>query len=182
MKDSGAVTRTLAKLFFATFMAHSYGTEMSRPMNEMHGDCSNYEMNVNKEMALWDENATAIPAESQASLPLSKRVSLSLTKQGLIHLVHDPAKSFPVNGQAYAGVFRVRASKTGTLKIAAGQKLWFDLVDESSKKIVAATNFEMQTNCKKIFKAVEFSVSNNRTYFLQVTSSNSPSADFLLAF
>lgn len=152
--------------------------EKSRPMSEMHGDCANYQMDLKKELELWEKEAR--PVASAKSIPLGQRLDLRLTEQSKVSFTVKPEKASPPKEKTFAGVFKVRPDFDGTLRAAAGGKLWFDLVDAGAKAAVPSAAFEMQTKCAKILKVVEFPVRKGVEYALQISGSKSESAAFLL--
>lgn len=155
--------------------------EKSRPMEEMHGGCENYQLNLKKEFELWEQKPAAHPAEAKLELPLGKRLDLQLKNEASVKFAVKPKKSSPEKEKAYGGNFRVKPDFDGTLRISAGNKLWFDLVEPGKKEAVPSENFEMQTKCEKILKAVEFPVRKGVEYALQVSGSKKETAGFLLS-
>lgn len=99
------------------------GIEKSRPMSEMHGDCSSYKTDLHEELAAWERPSLSISANDRISLPLLRKVSLALQESQKVNLPQKPEKSFPVNGQSFAGVFPPRFAKSGFVRVAAGQDL-----------------------------------------------------------
>ncbi len=156
-------------------------SEKSRPMSEMHGDCSAYKTDLSREFSIWKENAVVIPAKSLIALQYSKKISLSLSKKGEVAFIFPPEKSFPINGPSFGGVFQLTSPKNGKLRISSESKVWFDLVDNEKKEIVQSSEFEMQTGCDKIFKAVTFQVREKSSYSLQVSSASEPNAIFIFS-
>ena len=154
--------------------------EKSRPMSEMHGNCSSYKTNLAREFSLWKNNASGQNVDKP--LEFSKKMSLLLAKQADLKFVVPPEKAFPIKGHSYGGLFQLTSPKNGILRISSGSKAWFDLIDNSTKQIVQSSEFEMQTNCDKIFKTVSFQLKNQNNYTLQVSSSKDPTAVFLLTF
>lgn len=148
----------------ALVLALSGCAQKSRPMGEMHGACDNYKMNMSEELAAWSQSPFLRQPGEKAFLPLATKLTLKLSPEG----------------SAFAGRFPVRAEADGRMKISAGSKLWFDLVDTRTGQPVEAAEFEMQTGCEKIFKVVAFPVRKDATYTLQVSKSARADADFLL--
>lgn len=172
----------LTILGFAVFSSSiAISAEKSRPMDEMHGDCSNYKTKLQEELSAWENPSLAIPATAKEPLPLMRKVSLALSESQKVKLPQKPEKSFAGKGPSYAGIFPLRFSKTGQVRIAAGGKVWFDLVDKSTNKLVESAEFEMQTKCSKIYKVVTFPVREGLDYLIQVSSSSAPNADFIFS-
>ena len=153
--------------------------EKGRPMSEMRGDCSAFKMNLTQELALWKENG--LRAKSGESLPVSKRLNLALSPTNAVKFITPPGKTFPVEGQTYAGVYSFETTEGGIYRVSAGAKVWFDVVHPSTKKPIDSSEFEMQTGCDQIFKVVTFELQPKTRYALQVSSSAQPGASFLIS-
>jgi hypothetical protein len=163
----------------------------SRPMSEMEGGCENFAMPLAKEMSLWDKSELRVQGaqddKSTAILPAERKVSLSLYPQKKVVLPVKPEKDFAKKAEtAFAGLAAIQVPKDGTYRISLGSKVWLDLVAEegadAGPKLVPAANFEMQTGCAKIFKAVEYNLKAGKKYYLQISSSQAPSAHVLTSF
>lgn len=157
----------------------SFAGEKNRPMNEMQGDCSNYKMNLQDDMQAWDKPSVVV--SESGSILFSKRSSLALMESEKVKLPLPPQKTFPIEGKRYAGVFTLRPEKSGHIRVSAGSRLWFDLVDKANGTMIESSEFEMQTACKKILKAVMFPVEAKKVYTFQVSSSSAPQADFIFS-
>lgn len=167
--------RVVLLLLMITSVA-AHAAEMSRPMSEMHGGCKDFKLNLTNELKAWQEPAV----KAQAEIPNGKKAELALLKQEKVTFLKAPGKSFPVKGESFGGVFPFQVQKAGKYRISAGSKIWFDVVEVSTKKFVDASEFEMQTGCDKIFKTVVFELAANTKYALQLSSNAKPSAEFLI--
>lgn len=163
----------LLLLFVPPVPAHA---ETSRPMSEMHGNCENFKSDVKRELALWKDKGLRVP--SGESLRLGKKLHLPLAKDAS-YLV-KPGKTFSVKGESFGGVFALRRVSGSKLRVSAGSKVWFDLVDVKGKARVPATEFEMQTDCDRVFKTVLFDVEPGKQYALQVSSAPQGAATFVV--
>jgi hypothetical protein len=173
----------LAALFAAGFFAQA-----SRPMSEMEGDCANFAMPLSREMALWDRPELRVQGaeddKSTAVLPPDRKVSLSLYPSKKVSLPLKPEKDFSSKGEiTYAGLASIDVKQDGIYRVSLGSKIWIDVIEpangEANAKIVPSANFEMQTGCKKVFKAVEYRLSAGKKYLLQISSSKTPAANIL---
>lgn len=153
--------------------------EMTRPMDEMHGDCSHFAVNLKREFRLWAESSSTIVSADTEMLPVSKKISLLLRDQATLHFAADPAKVFPTE-RPHGGIFEFDAKSSGQYRVSVGSKIWFDVVDAGSKEIVMATSFEMQTQCKAIFKTVAYDLRAGHKYYIQVSSSPYDRVDMLV--
>jgi hypothetical protein len=68
----------------------SIAKEKSRSMDDMHGDCSNYEMPLGKEIAMW----SAEPVTSEKAMQVGQLHSLKLTPQNQVKFPVAPEKFF----------------------------------------------------------------------------------------
>lgn len=154
--------------------------EQSRPMGEMHGGCANYKMDLAREFKIWNEPVEKIPFSFKKEIPWAKKIELELKNQSEVNLVLKPEKSFRDENESYAGVFKLKSRESLHLIVGAGSKVWFDVIDQVTMKPLAAVEFEMQTGCEKVFKAVKFTIDKNRGYLLQVSSSKTPRQEFVI--
>jgi hypothetical protein len=180
-----------SSLFLLTLAFAGVTAAASRPMNEMEGGCENFAMPLAKEMSLWDKSELRVQGaqddKSTAILPAGRNISLSLYPQKKVVLPVKPEKDFAKKSEtAFAGLASIQVPKDGTYRISLGSKVWLDLIAEEggdgAPKVVPAANFEMQTGCAKIFKAVEYNLKAGKKYYLQISSSLSPSAQVLTSF
>lgn len=170
---------------------HANEPSSSRPMAEMEGGCENFAMPLKTEMALWEKSELRVQGaqddRSTTTLPSGKKINLGLYPQKKVNLPVKPEKDFTPKGDlAFAGLATMEVKNDGLYRVALGSKVWLDLieasVDDSSAKIVSPVKFEMQTGCKKIFKAVEYNLKGGKKYFLQISSSREPTIQVLTSF
>lgn len=156
--------------------ASAFAGEMSRPMDEMHGDCGNYKTDLANEFKLWAKKSEVNPT----SIPVGAGVEMKLGDEKEVHFLSPPGKTFPIASQRFGGVFSFKVPASGRYRISVGDRLWFDVVDSGTKKAVESETFEMQSKCKTILKAVEFSLVENVTYSLQLSSASKNQAKVLV--
>lgn len=156
----------------------------ARPMTEMHGDCSNFEMNVSTELKTWE--GTGIPAaasENSKKLPpivVGSLVNLSMVPETKVQFVAKPEKTFPNSESLRGGLAQLRVPSNGVYKISLGQKVWVDVVDNKGQ-IIHSKSFEMQTKCPKIFKVVEYDLKSGTAYTLQFSGGQADAAKILVS-
>jgi len=168
-----------AVLMFVMILSREvFAAEKSRPMGEMHRSCLDFKLNLSQEFKIWKERP--LKAHSAEEFLTQKRTQLSLVKQEQIRFLKTPEKLFPVKGESYGGVFYFQVPKSGKFRISAGSKVWSDVVEVDTNKIIEAAEFEMQTGCDRIFKTVIFDLTAKTKYALQVNSSVKPAVDFLI--
>ncbi len=163
------------------FSATIQAAEKSRPMNEMHGDCSAYATNLAAEFKLWEQQPTILTHGKPEKISLEKKNGLKLEKQNKINYLATPEKSFTAETKKYGGLFYFKTDSQGYYRISAGGKFWFDLVPVGLKTVVDAVSFEMQTKCSSIFKTVEFKLDGYKEYAIQVSSSSEGQVDMLVS-
>lgn len=159
----------------------------SRPMSEMEGGCENFAMPLKREMALWDKPELRIQGaqddRSTAILPADRKITLALYPLKKVALPLKPEKDFSAKNEVtFAGLVAFEVKSDGLYRVSLGSKVWLDVIEpagEAGPKVVPSANFEMQTACKKIFKAVEYSLVGGKKYLLQISSSKTPSVQLL---
>ncbi len=164
-----------------TLATHLHAKEMSRPMKDMNGDCSNYKINLSKEFAEWDKAGLTVASSASEVLPVGKKMNLQLAEKDQVKFLSEPEKVIPVKGKNHSGVFNLKIPKAGAYRVAAGSKLWFDLVDKESKQKVSSSAFEMQTKCDKILKVVTFNLQPDKDYLLQISGSNKEAVSLIIS-
>ncbi len=175
-----------AALVASLFLFSSVAT--SRPMSEMSGGCENYAMPLTKEFSIWDQSEIRVQGaqddKSTANLPADRRITLSLHMQKKVTMPAKPEKDFSKGEPTFAGLATMEVKKDGLYRVSLGSKVWLDVVEAGSEivQIVPAVQFEMQTGCKKIFKAVEYNLQAGRRYVLQISSAKEASAQVLTSF
>lgn len=169
----------MVKLLFIIPLVFSLGAsakEKARSMDDMHGDCSNYQMKLGKEIEMW----SLPPVISEKEIKFDKLHSLKLKPQNQIKFAVTPEKFFSKDDSKYAGVFSFKVPSDGIYKVSSGSKVWFDVASEKSKKLIPSIEFEMQTKCPTIFKVVTFELQKDVDYSLQINSSPVPANLFLI--
>ena len=171
---------------FASLQA-SQSESAHRPFEEMKGDCKNFALNLGKELTSWANDPQELKGVSNLSsdtpmlLPMNKRVNIALAKESEVQWMQKPKKTFKKSGARYGGMVPFLTAKKGVYRLSAGDKVWIDVIDFQTKKVVRSTRFEMQTQCDQIFKVVEYEFAANSKYVLQVSSSDKQSQSFLLS-
>jgi hypothetical protein len=174
----------MAAMSSGFLISNSYGAEDHRPFSEMKGDCGNFKLNLEREFLAWDlkeQNlSSSKTAEAAPTLALGEKTKLELNNEHQVKLKMAPLKKYPAKALRFAGMAKLLITQNGTYRVSIGSKVWADLLSQKSQNFVSALSFEMQTNCKKIFKTVDFSLEENEHYLLQISSSASPSVDVLI--
>lgn len=153
----------------------------SRPMSEMHGPCSNYQVDLAREFALMKEADVAVAAGrsvAEASrMPVSAPVRLGLTAQDQVAFVVPPAQDRGGTDR-FAGIVSLGELPKGLWRVSAASGVWVDLVAGGAP--LRSPTFEMQTQCPDVFKSVVFELPANGTVLVQVTGSKEDYVRLLL--
>ncbi|HCX67431.1 hypothetical protein [Parvibaculum sp.] len=171
----GAASLTL----YATFVALADERELQpRPMEEMHGDCSNFHWDMSQEFEVWKEKAAEITAgksaEEPPALALSTRYTVTLAPHEDVAFVVAPEKDRG-GSDKFSGLLRVEIPEDGLYRISASNGLWIDALVDG--KTVKSNSFEMQTGCDTIFKSVAYSFTGGEIVTFQLNGSRSPQVD-----
>lgn len=167
--------RYLSLFCVAALPAFAQNLPAPRPMDQMHGDCGAFAMDVSREVALWASgslDAGTAGAESGSGPMLAPGVlaHVALQPQSAVTFAVAPGQD---RGAAdhYAGHLRLTIPEAGLWRVAASNGLWFDAV--SGGAIVDSSTFEMQTGCAGPFKVVVFDLPAGEVDF-QFNGSPSP--------
>lgn len=149
-----------------------------RPMEEMHGDCSNYSWDMSHELSLWDISgqdvvATAV-AEAPPSVELSTRYKVNLLPHREVVFVVTPEKDRG-GSDRFSGILQFKVPADGLYRVSASSGIWIDAV--SHGEVIESSGFEMQTKCGSIFKSVAYRLSQGDAVLLQLNGSKSASVD-----
>ncbi len=143
-------------------------------MAEMHGDCANYKMDLQRELALWNKNIAEVKAspklEQVGLLHEFRHTEATLIPEKQITLAVPPEKPTKEPEGTFAGLLQLTPKVSGSYRISAGTKVWIELAGANGQRMVS-TDFEMQSKCPKIFKTVIYDLKANETYTLQLTGS-----------
>jgi len=152
-------------------------------MSEMQGDCSNYAWVLDHEMALADETSTKATAatESGQSGPLiaiDRWYGATLSPDADVHYVTEPEKGAHIP-DSYAGLFVFEVPQDGVYRVSANQRVWITLASITGQRI-DSIRFEMQAQCKSVFKSVAYPLKSNQKYWLQLTAAQNPEVKILI--
>ena len=121
---------------------------------------------MSKERALFAGTATALKsAKESTSAPAimpNRLYRLRLAPQDQVTFAVNSAKKAPA-----AGAFGGLIAAAGAYRIAIDLPVWIDVV--SSGALVSAKDFEGQRNCSAPHKIVEFDLSGEQPFILQLS-------------
>jgi hypothetical protein len=160
---------TVTALLFA-----ACSMQEKRSMEEMRGDCDNYQWDMRNEFALADGEAIATKvftdADSTATpVPLNRKLALSLYPTNDVRFIVEPEKRGK-KADEFAGLTKVRVDGDGTYRFSTVIPYWVEIVASDGKRI-KSNKFEMQSQCKKVFKSAAFPLKANTDYWLQMSAS-----------
>jgi len=170
---------TKAASFFLAFAVISQATAADtppqRPMDQMHGDCSAFAWNMSQEFKLWNAPPTAARSSAEVSaaptIPVSQRVDLALLPHPQVRFV-TPPETDRGGPNKYSGLAVFKVDRSGLYRISASSGLWIDVVADGKR--VPSSAFEMQTECKSVFKSVAYTLPADTRLIVQLNGSATP--------
>ncbi|MCC6914913.1 MAG: hypothetical protein IT566_14530 [Rhodospirillaceae bacterium] len=143
-----------------------------RPMEQMHGDCSTFGWNMEREFKLWESEALAVKAsatsDSTPIIPVSRKVDLALLPHSDVRFSVPPETDRGGPGK-FSGLATFTVDKAGVYRISASSGLWIDVV--ANGKHISSRAFEMQTGCKSLFKSVAYELPAHTPLIVQLNGS-----------
>jgi hypothetical protein len=141
------------------------------PKEEMSkGGCDAFTWDVSHELAVLDMPAKPITAGTDAKKPvrldLDQRYDAKLLPRRSVHFAAKPAKPMLDDG-AQAGLFTFHTPKAGRYRVSVTTGHWLDVVDGGN--LVVSRDFQGQRGCEKVHKIVEFELSGNKDFVLQLS-------------
>lgn len=144
----------------------------------MSGGCDSFTWDVSHELGVLGQLAKAITAGTDGKKPvrleLDQRYSVKLVPQGTVHFAVKPGKPMLDDG-AQAGVFSFHTPKAGRYRVSITTGHWLDVVD--SGRLVVSSDFQGQRGCEKVHKIVQFELSGNKDFVLQLSGGTQPNLD-----
>jgi hypothetical protein len=152
--------------------------QASRPIDEMRGDCSQYALDVRKELAAMEgtpKKLTALTSRRAAPpmSPIGQSLLVTLHNTNQVTLAATPKHSSPS-----AGLLAFSVPADGLYRINAGSAVWIEVTDERTRR--EPTQFEMQTGCAILFKTIQYRLKRDVSYWLEL-SGNMPTATIILS-
>jgi len=155
--------------------ASAADTPPQRPMDQMHGDCSAFAWNMSQEFTLWNGQPAAARASAEVdavpTIPVSQRVDLALHPHPQVRFVTQP-ETDRGGPNKYSGLAAFKVDRAGLYRISASSGLWIDVVVDGKR--VPSSAFEMQTECKSVFKSVAYTLPANARLIVQLNGSATP--------
>ncbi len=166
-----AVTRGAA---IAALVLGACAQQAMRPMHEMRGDCADYGWDLRAEFAIAQQSGEAAKVYPAAnanaqSVPLGKKLDLELFPTARVDFLVEPERRGK-KPEEFAGLIRFVVPQDGMYRVSTGSAYWVEIVDAERTR-VRAPKFEMQSQCKLVFKSAAFPLRGNASYWLQVSAS-----------
>jgi predicted secreted protein len=167
----------ILSLMLMVALVASFGactSQEKRSMDAMRGDCDAYEWDMRHELAIADGEAIAVQVFSNAHsaatpVSLNKKLAVSLYPTNEVRFVVEPEKRGK-KAEEFAGLAKVRVDQAGIYRFSTAHAYWVEIVAADGKRI-KSNKFEMQSQCKKVFKSAAFPLQANTDYWLQMSAS-----------
>jgi hypothetical protein len=134
------------------------------------GGCDSFTWDVSHELDVLAKPARAVTAATDGKKPvhleLDQRYSVKLVPQGTVHFAVKPGKPM-AEGGAHAGVFSFHTPKAGRYRVSLTTGHWLDIVDGGL--VVVSSDFQAQRGCAKVHKIVQYELSGNKDFILQLS-------------
>ena len=144
----------------------------------MSGGCDSFTWDVSHELDVLGKPAKAVTGGTDGKKPvrleLDQRYSVKLVPQGAVHFAVKPGKPMLDDG-AQAGVFSFHTPKAGRYRVSITTGHWLDIVDGGL--VVVSSDFQGQRGCEKVHKIVQFELSGNKDFVLQLSGGTQANLD-----
>lgn len=158
----------------AVLLLNACSTQEKRGMDEMRGDCDSYQWDMRNEFAIAGSESLSTAVFSSADpvaapVRLNRKLAMSLFPTSEVRFVVEPEKRGK-RADEFAALAKVRVEWDGTYRFSTVIPYWVEIVSADGKR-VKSNKFEMQSQCKKIFKSAAFPLKANVDYWLQMSAS-----------
>jgi hypothetical protein len=130
--------------------------------------CDSFKWDVSHELAVLAQPAKALDAARDAKSPvraeLDTHYAVKLAPQGSVRFTAKPNKA---DEGAHGGLLLFHVPKPGRYRVSITTGHWIDIVD--GKNLVVSRDFQGHTECEKVHKIVEFELSGNKDFTLQLS-------------
>jgi hypothetical protein len=150
-------------------------------VHEGVGGCDSFSWDVSHELDVLGKPAKAIAAGTDGKKPvhldLDQHYSVKLAPQSSVRFAVEPAKAMSGDG-AQAGVFSFHTPKAGRYRVSLTTPHWLDVIDGGL--IVVSSDFQTQLGCEKVHKIVQFELSGNKDFVLQLSGGTQANLDLAI--
>ena len=140
----------------------------------MDGGCADYRMNMQREFSLAE--GLGIPTLTFASasngagaVSTNTKLDVSLYPSNEVQFLVEPEKRGK-KAEEFAGLVKVRVTHDWNYRVSTVIPVWIEIATADGRRI-KTNNFEMQAQCKKVFKTAVFPLKANTEYWLQMSAS-----------
>lgn len=176
--SSWAIGTSLCLAVVAQCAVVTVMAQTSRPIEEMRGNCDDYALDVRSELAAMKGTPRKLSAlTSRVTAPPISPMGQSL----LVTLHHAEQVTHAVTPRrsgSYAGLLAFSVPADGDYRVSAGSALWIEVVEGHSR--LEPIQFEMQMGCDKLFKTVQYRLTKDVGYWLEL-SGNTATASIVLS-
>jgi len=145
-----------------------------RPMDQMHGGCDNFAWDLSQEFKVWSGEPLPVSAsvspDATSPAQLDRKLDVALHPHGNVRFLAPPETNRGGPGK-YSGLLEFTLPSAGTYRISASNGLWIDVVHND--RLIPSKAFEMQTECRSVFKSVAYEFPANAKLKLQLNGSAS---------
>lgn len=164
--------RLAASLIAATAVLSCFGIGTAVAQEEApKSGCDAFTWDVSHELAVLDRAAKPLQAgrdaKSAPRVDLDEHYVVSLFPQEKVKFPTKPGKPPAAEG-AHAGVIAFHTPAPGRYRISTTAGYWVDVVD--GRFLVVSRDFQGQRGCEKVHKIVEFELSGNRDFIVQLSA------------
>jgi hypothetical protein len=130
--------------------------------------CDAFKWDVSHELAVLTQPAKPLAAAREAKSPvraeLDAHYAVKLAPQGSVRFAAKPGKA---DEGAHGGLLTFHVPKPGRYRVSLTTGHWIDVLD--GKNMVVSRDFQGHTGCEKVHKVVEFELSGNKDFTLQLS-------------
>jgi hypothetical protein len=142
------------------------------------GGCDSFIWDVSHELEVLGQPALSanagIDGKKPVRLDLERHYKIKLVPQSAVKFSVKPSK--PVaDADAHAGVFSFHTPKAGRYRISISTGHWLDVLDGGL--IVVSQDFQGQRGCEKVHKIVQYELSGNKDFVLQLSGDTQANLD-----
>jgi len=138
--------------------------------------CDAYTWDVSHELDVLSKPAISLNAGSNmktiAPVDLDKRYAVKLVPQSSVKFAAKVSKPALDDG-AQGGMVSFRTGKAGKYRVSLTTGHWLDVVDGGN--LVVSRDFQGQRGCEKVHKVVEFELTGNHDFVLQLSGGTAAS-------
>jgi hypothetical protein len=131
--------------------------------------CEAFTWDVSHELAVLEKPAKPIAASTDVKKPalleLDQRYAVRLAPQGSVHFAAKPGRQLADGAEG--GMLSFHTPKAGRYRISLTTGHWLDVVDGGN--IIVSREFQAQHGCEKVRKILEFELSGNKDFVLQLS-------------